>query len=180
MDIHSQLARQKEYLAGLLEAVQRGVFFLEASVTSISWPLEGEYLELRKKDTELFEALSAINERFSKLQDTLGMAMRQSLQLSGEPVDSFMKVLAFFEKKRVVPSVEAWQEARTARNLAAHSYEISYGEIAEHFNVLSEQRSSLYRIASGFVGYCDAELGVRPRSADFAAEFEQIAGGLPR
>jgi len=41
----------------------------------------------RKKDNDLFEALAAINERFAKLQDTLGSAMRHSLLLSGEPAD---------------------------------------------------------------------------------------------
>lgn len=82
--------------------------------------------------------------------------MRQSLLLSGESLESFLKVLAFFEKKQVVASVEEWQVARTVRNLAAHTYEIAYGEVAEHFNTLHSLKGSLYRIPRRFVGYSRA------------------------
>ena len=71
------------HLAGLLEAIQRCVFFLDASTRDIVWPLTGEFLQAHKKDNALFEALAAVNERFAKLQDTLGSAMRHSLILSG-------------------------------------------------------------------------------------------------
>lgn len=168
------LTREKEYLAKLLEAIQRCVYFLNASENRIEWPLTGDVLTLRKKDTALFEAMSAINERFSKLQDTLGLAMRHSLVLSGEPVDSFMKVLAFFEKKQVIDSIEDWQMARTARNLSAHDYEIAYGEVAEHFNNLHTLKVSLYQIARRFILYCESELGVHPGSPDFHDEFMAI------
>jgi hypothetical protein len=56
----------------------------------------------------LFEAMAAINERFAKLQDTLGAAMRHACILAGEPVDCFLKVLSFFMKKSgVLESVES-------------------------------------------------------------------------
>ncbi len=64
------LSSQKQHLAELLEAIQRCVYFL---------------------DVVLFEAMAAINERFAKLQDTLGAAMRHACILSGEPADSFLK-----------------------------------------------------------------------------------------
>ena len=38
--------------------------------------------------------LEAINERFARLQDTLGLAMWHSLVLSGEQAGSFIKILA--------------------------------------------------------------------------------------
>ena len=63
--------------------------------------------------------------------------MRHSLLLSGEQADSFLKVLAIFEKNQVISSVEDWQVARTARNLAAHDYEINYADVADHFNTLN-------------------------------------------
>lgn len=40
------------------------------------------------------------------------------------------------EKQGVVTSIESWQLARTARNLAAHDYETDYDKVAEHFNTL--------------------------------------------
>jgi hypothetical protein len=177
-DAGARFTREKEYLASLLEAIERCVYFLEASEQRIAWPLSDEILALKKKDTELFESLSAINERFSKLQDTLGLAMRQSLLLSGESTESFLKVLAFFEKKQVVKSVEEWQVARTARNIAAHTYEIAYGEAAEHFNMLHSLKGSLYGIARRFALYCQEELGISASSMDFQAEFMEITEGL--
>ena len=83
------LIAQQEHLASLLEAVQRCVYFLATSDRRIPWPLTGETLTQRQKDNDLFEALAAVNERFSKLQDTLGSAMRHALILLGEQVDSF-------------------------------------------------------------------------------------------
>ncbi|MEO6322434.1 MAG: hypothetical protein ABIR56_17260, partial [Polaromonas sp.] len=143
MNTHNLLIAQQQHLAGLLEAIQRCVYFLHASDSGIEWPLTGDFLSGKKKDNDLFEALSAINERFAKLQDTMGAAMRHSLLLSGEQADSFIKVLALFEKNGVVQSLEDWQVARTARNLAAHDYETDYNQVAQHFNALHALKPSL-------------------------------------
>jgi hypothetical protein len=176
MNTQRLLSDQKKHLAGLLEAVQRCVYFLHSSNTAIEWPLTGKQLAERKKDNDLFEALAAINERFSKLQDTLGAAMRHSLLLSGEQADSFIKILAIFEKNGVISSIDDWQTARTARNLAAHDYEIDYDDVAEHFNALHLLKPSLFQTARRFVHYAEHELGIAPASADFASEFAQITG----
>ena len=165
------LLSEKRHLGDLLEAIQRCTYFLDASICALAWPLNGENLALRKKENDLFEALAAINERFAKLQDTLGAAMRHSLLLSGERADSFLKVLAIFEKNGVIHSVEDWQVARTARNLAAHDYEISYDNIAEHFNALHSLKDALYQTARRFVNYCAADLSVLPATPDFSTEF---------
>jgi len=117
------LDAERQYLASLLEAIQRCVYFLHASDSKITWPLDGGELAIKKKDEQLFESLSAINERFAKLQDTMGAAMRHAAMLMGEQTDSFLKVLAFYEKTGVIDSVSSWQLCRTARNLAAHDYE---------------------------------------------------------
>lgn len=85
----SQLNAEKMHLAGLLEAIQRCVYFLDASSRKLTWPLTSELLEVHKKDVALFEAMASINERFAKLQDTLAAAMRHACILSGEPIDSY-------------------------------------------------------------------------------------------
>jgi len=172
------LVAEKQHLAGLLEAIQRCVYFLHASDASIEWPLTGNVLSERKKENDLFESIAAINERFSKLQDTLGSAMRHSLLLSGEQADSFIKILAIFEKNGVITSIDDWQLARTARNLAAHDYEIHYGDVAEHFNALHTLKPGLFRAAMNFVRYADQELGVGPASSDFANEFFAITDSI--
>ncbi len=165
------LSSEKKHLSNLLEAIQRCVYFLNASHKAVEWPLTGPVLTVRKKDNDLFEALAAINERFAKLQDTLGSAMRHSLLLSGEQADSFIKVLAIFEKNQVIRSVEDWQIARTARNLAAHDYEINYDDVADHFNTLNALTPSLYQTAKRFIVYCETELKIAPCSPDFSEEF---------
>lgn len=176
MTTETLLFQQKQHLANLLEAIQRCVYFLDASDSGLGWPLTGGFLTQHKKDNNLFEALAAINERFAKLQDTLGSAMRHSLLLSGEQADSFIKVLALFEKFGVIEHIEEWQVARAARNLAAHDYETDYDAVAEHFNALHELKASLLRTARQFMTYCESQLKVVPSSPDFALEFARITG----
>ena len=173
---HELLLAQRAHLGNLLEAIQRCVYFLNASDASLVWPLTGDMLTLHKKDASFFEALAAVNERFSKLQDTLGSAMRHSLLLSGEQADSFIKVLAIFEKLGVIRSIDDWQAARSARNLAAHDYEIDYHLVAEHFNALHSLRMDMWGVACRFVHYCAQDLHVHPSSADFSNEFAAITG----
>jgi hypothetical protein len=89
---------------------------------------------------------------------------------------TLFKVLAIFEKNQVIHSIEEWQVARTARNLAAHDYEINYDDVADHFNTLHALTNSLYHTARRFIGYCEKELGIRPSSPDFSEEFYLIIG----
>jgi hypothetical protein len=170
----SILDSEKLHLAELLEAVQRCVYFLDASSRKLTWPLTKERLQTRKKDVTLFEAMAAINERFAKLQDTLGAAMRHACILAGEPTDNFLKILSFYEKTGVLESVASWQLCRTARNLAAHGYDIEYAEIADHFNSLQVLTPLLYKSADRFLNYCQEALGIEPKQADFSTEFMSI------
>jgi len=147
----ARLRAEKQHLANLLEAIQRCTYFLDASARKLPWPLQKDYLDKNQKNIEVFESLAAVNERFAKLQDVLGSAMRHAALLAGEPADSFMKVLAFYEKAGVIESVSDWQLFRTVRNLAAHDYETDYGQIAEHFNALKELLEPLEQSAQKFV-----------------------------
>jgi hypothetical protein len=165
------LSLEKLHLSQLLEAVQRCVYFVDAAGRRVSWPLDGAELHRRQKDVDLFESLAALNERFAKLQDTLGAAMRHAALLLGEPTSPFLKVLALYEKLGVLPSLEVWQACRTARNLAAHDYATHYPVIAEHFNTLWSLLPMLVNTAGRFVPFCEQTLSVKPASPDFASEF---------
>lgn len=165
---------EKAHLAQLLEAIQRCVYFLNAATQKLPFPLQGQELERRKKEEILFEALSAFNERFSKLQDTLAAAMRHAYLLSAEKADSFLKILSFYEKHDVIESIEVWQLLRTARNLAAHDYETDYEQIANHFNTLYELSDVLYQTARKFIEFCESHLLIKPETADFTIEFLEI------
>jgi len=165
------LDNERNHLASLLEAIQRCVFFLNGSARKLSWPMQAEEINGRKQDIALFESMAAMNERFSKLQDTFGAAMRHAALLAGEPVDSFLKVLSFYEKCGVIGSMELWQLYRTVRNLAAHDYETDYAVIADHFNTLHELLPSLYTDAEKFMQYCQQTLHITPESPDFERDF---------
>lgn len=170
----SILDAERAHLSGLLEAIQRCVYFLNASDGRLAWPLSADYLEQQKKDVAIFESMAAINERFAKLQDTLGSAMRHANLLAGEPGDTFLKLLSFYEKVGVIESVASWQLCRTTRNLAAHDYETDYAEIADHFNSLHSLIPLLYGDASRFVSYAMTELDIEPLQGDFAEDFKSI------
>ena len=170
----SSLSAEREHLANLLEAVQRCAYFLYASSSKVSWPLDGPGLKRRQKDAALFEALAAFNERFSKLQDTLGAAMRRCALLMSETTTPFLKVLALFEKLEVIDSIVSWQLCRTARNLAAHDYETDYALIAEHFNELQGLQPVLVKAAARLLTMCAQSLRVAPATADFDAEFQRV------
>ena len=124
---------------------------------------------------DVFETVSAINERFAKFQDTLGAAMRCAAVLSSEQVATFLRVLTFYEKIGVLEAVRLWQECRTARNLAAHDYDTNYQVIAEHFNTLHAMAPFLCGSAWRFVEYCRHALDVFPKSRDFEPEFDRVA-----
>ena len=174
----NSLTAESEHLANLLEALQRCTHFLHASASKVAWPLDGVALRQRHKDVDLFESLAAFNERFAKLQDTLGAAMRHCALLMSEATTPFLKVLALFEKLEVIESVEAWQLCRTARNLAAHDYETDYALIAEHFNELRALLPVLVGAAARLIALSAKSLGIEPATTDFEAEFRQVCNAI--
>jgi hypothetical protein len=168
------LDAEKQHLAGLLEAIQRCVYYLNASDSKIDWPIESSVLEERKMDSDYFESLAAINERFAKLQDVLGAAMKHSLLLLGEASESFLRVLSAYEKLGILESIASWQLCRTARNLSAHDYETQYQQIATHFNTLHELQPFLYQTARRLIAHCEENLKISPASPDFSKHFDHI------
>jgi len=175
---NSPLQQERLHLSVLLDAIQRCAYFLEASRRKLLWPLSGVFLEAHNKDVDLYESLAAINERFAKLQDTLGGAMRHAHLLAGESGGAFLNILVNYEKIGVIESVAEWQLCRTTRNLAAHDYETDYVEIADHFNALHALTPPLYGIAKRLVRYCSEMLGVVPQRGDFSEEFVSIESNL--
>ncbi|WP_237673455.1 hypothetical protein [Vreelandella profundi] len=168
------LSDQQRYLAQLLEAIQRCAWFLQQSRNKINWPIEGEWLAEHKKDVTLFETLAAINERFAKLQDSIASAMRHSALLAGESTDSFLKVLALFEKQGVVNATSDWQRCRAIRNITAHDYSTDYAQIAEHFNLLNELADILLVTSQRLLAWSAEQLQIFPASQDFTTKFDTI------
>lgn len=169
------LSLEKHHIAGVLEAFQRCVYFLEGLDSRISFPLSGEVLRSRCKDRELFDSLAALNERFSEFQDTCAGVMRHAAILSGERTETFLTVLSFYEKVEVIKSVEEWQRIRMIRNMASHDYETSYDEIAEHFNALHSSIPQLLSTGVRLVDFCKQALGIAPNEGAFSEDYLQIA-----
>lgn len=158
-----KLGVQKKYLANLIVAIEHCIFFLEASANKQNWPLKAQFLADNSTNVELFEQLSAINERFLKLQDILAAAMRHGVLLAAEPLGDFLKVLSFYEKIGVVHSINRWQIYRTIRNLATHNYETDYKSIVQHFNTLKTMITPLKEEATRFINYCQQTLNIEKK-----------------
>ena len=150
------LTAEKQHLAGLLEAIQRCAFFLDAAQSRTPDPIEPQWLEDRKKDLDFFANLSTVNER----------------------TDTFLRVLAFFEKAGVIGSLETWQEIRSFRNSSAHDYETDYGAICDHFNTLRALTPGLLAAAGKFAGFCNTQLETRAIPGEFSSEFLAVTGAI--
>jgi hypothetical protein len=125
-------------MAELLEALQCNAKILLASARALPWTIEAALLAERRKDLRLPSELTAFDERVGKLRDSLGRAMRHTVLLAGEPVDRFLKVLAFYDKVGVLDGNASWQTIRLARNQAALAYTVDDTGTAAHFNDLHE------------------------------------------
>lgn len=163
------LTESRRHLGDLLEACQRCAWHLEATAARIEWPLTAETLEQRQMDLGLFEPLAAMNERFAKLQDLLGTAMRHLCELCGERTDTFLRVLAFCEKVGIIADSEAWQACRSLRNRAAHDYGTNFAVTAAHFNALHGQLPMLKATTLALADHARNALGIEPPDARFAA-----------
>ncbi len=172
------LENERLHLASLLEAIQCCVYFLAASDHRLTWPLTAACLNENKNNIELFETLAAVNKRFAKLQNTMDAAMRHARLLAGEPGETFLTVLSFYEKSGVIDSVAAWQLCRTTRNPAAHDDETKYTEIAEHFNSLHTLIPTLYGNADRFLNYCATALNISPSPGHFVDDFVHVMNSL--
>lgn len=167
------------HLETALEAIQRNSHFLTACDRALPWPLTANHLSEHRKDVALYTDLAAFNERFGKLQDSLGHAMRHAAMLAGEPADRFLKILAFYEKVGVLADIATWQALRMVRNQAAHDYSVDDARTAAHFNAMHDLLPDLLRVAIRFVAFVAEDLATGPLPGHFVEEFKQLVRALP-
>lgn len=166
--MNALLEESRRHLGDLIEACQRCAWHLNATAARVEWPLTAPKLSERQMDLGLFEPLAAINERFARLQDLLGTTMRHLCELCGERADTFLRVLAFFEKVGVIQSAEAWHACRSLRNRAAHDYGTDFEITAGYFNALHEQIAVLSAATLAIAAYAKQSLGIEPADPRFA------------
>lgn len=156
------LVREHAYLAEQLTALERCAYFAILVAAKIAWPLTAEALREHRLDSDYFEPLAALNERFAKLQDVLGSTMRHAAFMLAEPTPTFLNVLVFFEKHQVIASVPQWHRVRKMRNDAAHDYDLDPAATAAHFNQIHEELPELVQTAVRLVAFCQQWLNCTP------------------
>ena len=112
------LAQYRASLAEKRAAVAKLAGHLKFSLGRLPYPLAS----LDTLDPVSLESVSALIERFGKLQDLLGGVFREILLVAGEDASDMARVLARMEKLELLPSVERWRAMRALRNLGAHEY----------------------------------------------------------
>lgn len=151
-------AERKAHLSRKLGAVRRLAHHLEYSRNRLPYPISSvDVLD----DAEL-ESVSALVERFGKLQDLLGNVFREMLVLSGEDTTDMNDVLSRLEKVGVLDSADDWRALRMLRNLGAHDYDVNDLGKSAFVNEVAMRSGKLVRIAGQVLVYCLDKLNLRP------------------
>ena len=109
------LDKKRQAVALIVE----GFYFTDSR---IDW--ENIHQQLMTRDPELMERLSALNDRFAKLQDLTGGLMKHWMLANGLATDDFRLVISSMEKHGLIDSADLWRAIRLMRNDAAHEYDI--------------------------------------------------------
>jgi len=154
LSLATPLAERRAHLARKLGAIARLVGHLEFSRRRLSYPL----VSIDGLDELELESVSALIERFGKLQDLLGGVFREIVILSGEDASDMNDVLARVEKIGVLASADDWRSLRALRNLGAHNYDDNDAAKTAFVNESARQAAILVEVASRVAAYCHEKL----------------------
>ncbi|MBK6744020.1 MAG: hypothetical protein IPG66_14010 [Hydrogenophilales bacterium] len=145
------LAERRALLAEKLAVVGRLSGHLEFSLSRLAYPLAS----LEMLDPISLESVSALVERFGKLQDLLSGVFREIAVLSGEDASDMNRVFARMEKIGILASAEQWRAMRVLRNLGAHEYDPNDAGRARFINALAADAPELCAIAARATRYAE-------------------------
>jgi hypothetical protein len=148
------LAERRALLAEKLAIVERLSGHLGFSLGRLSYPLAS----LETLDPVSLESVSALVERFGKLQDLLSGVFREIAVLSGDDASDMNRVFARMEKIGILASAEQWRAMRVLRNLGAHEYDPSDAGRTRFINALAADAPELTAIAGRAVDYARRHL----------------------
>ncbi|MCS6786859.1 MAG: hypothetical protein NZ524_07505 [Thiobacillaceae bacterium] len=148
------LEQRRRLLARKLAAIDRLRELLHYSRNRLPYPLSS----IDRLPPEPLESVSALIERFGKLQDLLGHAMREVVLLSGEPATDMNDVLSRMEKLGVLDSADDWRALRALRNQAAHDDDLDDGAKTAFVNTLAAKAEMLTQTAARLTDYAYAKL----------------------
>jgi len=151
------LAERKAHLSRKLGAISRMVGHLAYSRSRLPYPIAS----VNALGEAELESVSALVERFGKLQDLLGNVFRELLILSGEDATDMNDVLSRLEKVGVLDSADDWRGLRALRNLGAHDYDDDDSGKSEFINEIAAQSVTLDRVAGRVLAYCREKLNIQ-------------------
>lgn len=122
----------------------------------LPYPLES----LAALDDAALESVSALLERFGKLQDMLGSAFREIVSLSGEDATDMNDVLSRLEKVGVLSSADDWRMLRALRNLGADEYDETEEAKTRFINEVAERAAELIELAEKKQAYARGKLAL--------------------
>lgn len=103
-------------------------------------------------DPAASERVSAIVDRFCKLQDQLAGAMRHAHAMLGEKNRSFQDVVTWAVAQRILPDQEAWLELRSLRNRLTHEYDLASNDLPELVAMIRQTTTILTETSTRFAG----------------------------
>jgi hypothetical protein len=143
------LAERQALLAEKLRILERLSGHLGFSVGRLPYPLGS----LDALDPVSLESVSALVERFGKLQDLLSGVFREITVLSGEDASDMNRVFSRMEKLGILAHAEQWRAMRVLRNLGAHEYDPNDIGRTRFINALAADTPELIAIAARAVAY---------------------------
>lgn len=148
------LAERRGLLGEKLVIVERLSGHLAFSLSRLPYPLAS----LDTLEPVSLESVSALVERFGKLQDLLSGVFREIAVLSGEDASDMNRVFARMEKLGILASAEQWRAMRVLRNLGAHEYDPSDGGRTRFINALAADAPELMAIAARSADYAKKKM----------------------
>ena len=143
------LAERRSLLTEKLLILERLSGHLGFSLGRLPYPLDS----LNALDPVSLESVSALVERFGKLQDLLSGVFREIAMLSGEEASDMNRVFMRMEKLGILANAEDWRAMRVLRNLGAHEYDPNDAGRTRFINALAADAPELMAIATRAVGY---------------------------
>jgi len=115
--------------------------------TIYSLPINEEsYLDIKERNIRTLDALAY---RFSKVQSILGeKVFREILEVLGYDLSdkSYIDVLQFAEKEKIIPSIIKWKELREIKNTLSHDYPDEIEFVVNALNKIIENIDTLEKI----------------------------------
>lgn len=148
------LAERRTLLAEKLAIVERLSGHLQFSLGRLTYPLAS----LDSLDPISLESVSALVERFGKLQDLLSGVFREITVLSGDDASDMNRVFARMEKIGILSNAEQWRAMRVLRNLGAHEYDPNDAGRVRFINALASDSPELTAIASRSIDYAKRQI----------------------